>query len=43
MFDALFLHGSAVLNIRNTDAAFDPKGKRIINALMARGKKIKID
>ena len=41
MFDALFLHGSAVLNIRNTDAAFDPKGKRIINALMARGEKDK--
>ena len=41
MFDALFLHGSAVLNIRNTDAAFDPKGKRIINALMGKGEKDK--
>lgn len=39
MFDALFMNGSAVLNIRNTDSAFDPKGKRIINALIGRGEK----
>ena len=39
MFDALFIHGSAVLNIRNTESAFDEKGKRIINALIGRGEK----
>ena len=38
MFDALFIHGSAVLNIRN-ESAFDEKGKRIINALIGRGEK----
>ena len=38
MFDVTFINGSAVLNIRNTDSAFDPKGKRIINVLIGRGK-----
>ena len=41
MFDGLFIHGNAVLNIKNTDAAFDPKGKRILNALFGRGEKDK--
>ena len=39
MFDALFIHGSATLNIKDTTSAFDARGKRIISALNARGEK----
>ena len=39
MFDALFIHGNSSMNIRNTSAAFDPKSKMIINAVMGVGTK----
>jgi len=39
MFDALFVHGNSSMNIRNTTAAFDPKSKMIINAIMGVGSK----
>ena len=39
MFDALFIHGNSSMNIRNTSAAFDPKSKMIVNALMGVGTK----
>ena len=42
MFDALFIHGNSSMNIRNNDAAFDPKSKMIINALMGVGSKDKL-
>ena len=39
MFKTLFIHGSAVSNIKNTDSAFDDQGKRIINAIIGKGEK----
>ena len=39
MFDALFIHGNTSMNIRDTSAAFDPKSKMIINAIMGSGPK----
>lgn len=41
MFDALFINGNSSMNIRNTSAAFDPKSKMIINAIMGTGPKEK--
>ena len=41
MFNALFINGNSSMNIRNTSAAFDPKSKMIINAIIGTGPKEK--
>jgi len=41
IFNALFINGNSSMNIRNTKAAFDPKSKMIINAIMGVGIKDK--